>query len=56
MMKKTRCISCELKSDHMSPALVPSSVGSVQDFVSGTKYHIDDIVEDKPGCLHIPMN
>jgi hypothetical protein len=40
----------------MSPPLVPSSVGSVQDFVSGTKYPVDDIVENKPCCLHIPMN
>jgi hypothetical protein len=55
-MKKTGCISCELKSGHMSPPLVPSSVGSMQDFVSGTKYPVDDIVEDKPCCLHIPMN
>jgi hypothetical protein len=55
-MKKTECISCELKSGHMSPPLVPSSVGSVQDFVSGTKYPVDDIVEDKPCFLHIPIN
>jgi hypothetical protein len=47
-MKKTGCISCELKPGHMSPPLVPSNVGSVQDFVSGTKYPVDDIVEDKP--------
>jgi hypothetical protein len=55
-MKKTECISCELKPGHMSPPLVPSSVGSVQDFVSGTKYPVDDIVEDKPCFLHIPIN
>jgi hypothetical protein len=40
----------------MSPPLVPSSVGSVQDFVSDTKYPVDDIVEDKPCFLHIPIN
>jgi hypothetical protein len=55
-MKKIECISCELKPGHMSPPIVPSSVGSVQDFVSGTKYPIDDIVEDKPCFLHIPIN
>jgi hypothetical protein len=55
-MKKIECISCELKPGHMSPPLVPSSVGSVQDFVSGTKYPVDDIVEDKPCFLHIPIN
>jgi hypothetical protein len=32
----------------MSPPLVPGSVGSVQDFVSSTKYPVDDIVKDKP--------
>jgi hypothetical protein len=55
-MKKTGCISCELKLGHMSPPLVPSSVGFVQDFVLGTKYPVDDIFEDKPCCLHISMN
>jgi hypothetical protein len=40
----------------MSPPIVPSSVGSVQKFVSGTKYPVDDIVEDKPCFLHIPIN
>jgi hypothetical protein len=52
-MKKTECISFELKPSHMSPPIVPSSVGSVQDF---TKYPVDDIVEDKPCFLHIPIN
>jgi hypothetical protein len=55
-MKKTECISFELKPGHMSPPIVPSSVGSVQEFVSGTKYPVDDIVEDKPCFLHIPIN
>jgi cell division protein FtsI/penicillin-binding protein 2 len=55
-MKKTECISFELKQGHMSPPIVPSSVGSVQEFVSGTKYPVDDIVEDKPCFLHIPIN
>ena len=40
-MKKTECISFELKPGHMSPPIVPSSVGSVQEFVSGTKYPVD---------------
>ena len=52
-MKKTECISFELKPSHMSPPIVPSSVGSVQDL---TKYPVDDIVEDKPCFLHIPIN
>jgi hypothetical protein len=52
-MKKTECLSFELKPDHMSPPIVPSSVGSMQDF---TKYPIDNIVEDKPCFLHIPIN
>jgi hypothetical protein len=55
-MKKIECISCELKPGHMSPPLVPSSVGSVQDFVLGTKYPVDDIVKDTPCFLHIPIN
>jgi hypothetical protein len=52
-MKKTECISFELKPGHMNPPIVPSSVGSMQDF---TKYPVDDIVEDKPCFLHIPIN
>ena len=55
-MKKTECISCKLKAGHMSPPVVPSSVGSMQDFISSTKYPVDDIVEDNPCFLHIPMN
>jgi hypothetical protein len=54
-MKKIECISFELKPGHMSPPIVPS-VGSVQEFISGTKYPVDDIVEDKPCFLHIPIN
>jgi hypothetical protein len=54
--KKTECISCELKPGHMGPPLVPSGIGSMQDFVSSTKYPVDNIVEDKPCFLHIPIN